>query len=120
MLKRLKHAEAWLAATAMMWGADAMAAGGDLTSSAGTVKNGLNAVVGLLPVGSQILGFLTAGGGLMQIYKHHKSQGREGNMTAGLVGIVIGVGLFALGGFLKWTGASIGVDATASSIAPPS
>jgi uncharacterized membrane protein YeaQ/YmgE (transglycosylase-associated protein family) len=113
MLKRLKHAEAWLAATVMMWGADAMAAGGDLTSSAGTVKNGLNAVVELLPVGSLILGFLTAAGGvLMQIYKHHKSQGSEGNMTAGLVGILIGMCLLALGGFLKLTGTSIGVDAT--------
>ncbi len=114
MIGRIKKMYYLAGAYAMVAMESAMA--NDLTASANKVGGGMQAVLTVLPVGAQILGFIIAGGGLFQIQKYHKSQGRDGSMGGGIAGIVIGVCLFALGGFLKWTGGSIGVDASSTSL----
>lgn len=87
---------------------------GDLSASAGKLNGGLTAVKNLMPIVAQILGLgLMIGGGMMA-YKHFKSQGRDGNLAAGLAGAVIGAVLFFLGGFLKWTASSVGLDSNSS------
>ena len=76
------------------------------TALTGTMK----AFLGIMNPASKLAGVIAIIGGLWSLYKHYKSQGREGSIAAGIAGLGVGVGLFFLGGMLTFGADTLGID----------
>lgn len=72
----------------------------------------LQNVKALLPVAAQIGGVIIMIGGLWSMYTHYKSGGRDGSISTGIAGVLIGAAMFFLSGMLKMGGGALGVDQT--------
>lgn len=92
--------------------AHAQAAGGNAAQQSATKLTGtLTAFLNLMPIVSKLAGVVVLIGGLWSLYKHYKSQGRDGSIAAGIAGICVGVGLFFMGGLLTFGADSLGIAA---------
>lgn len=76
------------------------------TALTGTMK----AFLGIMNPASKLAGVIAIIGGLWSLYKHYKSQGREGSIAAGIAGLGVGVALFFLGGMLTFGADTLGID----------
>ena len=76
------------------------------TALTGTMK----AFLGIMNPASKLAGVIAIIGGLWSLYKHYKSQGRDGSIAAGIAGLGVGVGLFFLGGMLTFGADTLGID----------
>ena len=76
------------------------------TALTGTMK----AFLGIMNPASKLAGVIAIIGGLWSLYKHYKSQGRDGSIAAGIAGLGVGVALFFLGGMLTFGADTIGID----------
>lgn len=76
------------------------------TALTGTMK----AFLGIMNPASKLAGVIAIIGGLWSLYKHYKSQGRDGSIAAGIAGVGVGVALFFLGGMLSFGADTIGID----------
>lgn len=76
------------------------------TALTGTMK----AFLGVMNPASKLAGVIAIIGGLWSLYKHYKSQGRDGSIAAGIAGLGVGVGLFFLGGMLTFGADTLGID----------
>ena len=76
------------------------------TALTGTMK----AFLGVMNPASKLAGVIAIIGGLWSLYKHYKSQGREGSIAAGIAGLGVGVALFFLGGMLTFGADTLGID----------
>ena len=76
------------------------------TALTGTMK----AFLGIMNPASKLAGVIAIIGGLWSLYKHYKSQGRDGSIAAGIVGVGVGVALFFLGGMLTFGADTLGID----------
>ena len=76
------------------------------TALTGTMK----AFLGIMNPASKLAGVIAIIGGLWSLYKHYKSQGRDGSIAAGIAGLGVGVGLFFLGGMLSFGADTLGID----------
>ena len=76
------------------------------TALTGTMK----AFLGIMNPASKLAGVIAIIGGLWSLYKHYKSQGRDGSIAAGIAGVGVGVALFFLGGMLTFGADTIGID----------
>ena len=72
----------------------------------GTMK----AFLGIMNPASKLAGVIASIGGLWSLYKHYKSQGRDGSIAAGIAGLGVGVALFFLGGMLTFGADTLGID----------
>ena len=76
------------------------------TALTGTMK----AFLGIMNPASKLAGVIAIIGGLWSLYKHYKSQGRDGSIAAGIAGLGVGVALFFLGGMLTFGADTLGID----------
>ena len=76
------------------------------TALTGTMK----AFLGVMNPASKLAGVIAIIGGLWSLYKHYKSQGRDGSIAAGIAGLGVGVALFFLGGMLTFGADTLGID----------
>ena len=76
------------------------------TALTGTMK----AFLGIMNPVSKLAGVIAIIGGLWSLYKHYKSQGRDGSIAAGIAGLGVGVALFFLGGMLTFGADTLGID----------
>lgn len=76
------------------------------TALTGTMK----AFLGVMNPVSKVAGVIAIIGGLWALYKHYKSQGRDGSIAAGIAGLGVGVALFFLGGMLTFGADTLGID----------
>lgn len=76
------------------------------TALTGTMK----AFLGIMNPASKLAGVIAIIGGLWSLYKHYKSQGRDGSIAAGIAGVGVGVALFFLGGMLTFGADTLGID----------
>lgn len=76
------------------------------TALTGTMK----AFLGIMNPASKLAGVIAIIGGLWSLYKHYKSQGRDGSIAAGIAGLGVGVALFFLGGMLSFGADTLGID----------
>ena len=76
------------------------------TALTGTMK----AFLGIMNPASKLAGVIAIIGGMWSLYKHYKSQGRDGSIAAGIAGLGVGVALFFLGGMLTFGADTLGID----------
>ena len=76
------------------------------TALTGTMK----AFLGIMNPASKLAGVIAIIGGMWSLYKHYKSQGRDGSIAAGIAGLGVGVALFFLGGLLTFGADTLGID----------
>lgn len=81
----------------------------DVSNSISNIGQILQGIRSILPVGAQVAGFIMAAGGIYEIRKAQKSQGRDGSETGGVIILILGVALFALGSIIKWVASGTGV-----------
>ena len=70
----------------------------------------MTGILTLMPIAAKIAGAAVFIGGLWSMYKHFKSQGRDGSVAAGVAGVVIGAGLFFMGGLMRFGAGVVGFD----------
>ena len=78
--------------------------------SATALTGSMKAFLGIMNPASKLAGVIAIIGGLWSLYKHYKSQGRDGSIAAGIAGLGVGVALFFLGGMLTFGADTIGID----------
>ena len=78
--------------------------------SATALTGSMKAFLGIMNPASKLAGVIAIIGGLWSLYKHYKSQGRDGSIAAGLAGVGVGVALFFLGGMLTFGADTLGID----------
>ena len=102
------------AKTAMVVGTYLLAtnvyAQGKAQQSATALTGTMKAFLGIMNPASKLAGVIAIIGGLWSLYKHYKSQGRDGSIAAGIAGVGVGVALFFLGGMLSFGADTIGID----------
>ena len=79
-------------------------------TSATALTGSMKAFLGIMNPASKLAGVIAIIGGLWSLYKHYKSQGRDGSIAAGIAGLGVGVALFFLGGLLSFGADTIGID----------
>ena len=79
-------------------------------TSATALTGTMQAFLGIMNPASKLAGVIAIIGGLWSLYKHYKSQGRDGSIAAGIAGLGVGVALFFLGGMLSFGADTIGID----------
>lgn len=79
-------------------------------TSATALTGSMKAFLGIMNPASKLAGVIAIIGGLWSLYKHYKSQGRDGSIAAGIAGVGVGVALFFLGGMLTFGADTIGID----------
>lgn len=89
---------------------DVVYAQGKAQQSATALTGTMKAFLGIMNPASKLAGVIAIIGGLWSLYKHYKSQGRDGSIAAGLAGVGVGVALFFLGGMLTFGADTIGID----------
>lgn len=72
----------------------------------------MTGILTLMPIAAKIAGAAVFIGGLWSMYKHFKSQGRDGSVAAGVAGVVIGAALFFMGGLMKFGANVVGFEQT--------
>ena len=102
------------AKTAMVVGTYLLAtnvyAQGKAQHSATALTGTMKAFLGIMNPASKLAGVIAIIGGLWSLYKHYKSQGRDGSIAAGIAGLGVGVALFFLGGMLTFGADTLGID----------
>lgn len=78
--------------------------------SATALTGSMKAFLGIMNPASKLAGVIAIIGGLWSLYKHYKSQGRDGSIAAGIAGLGVGVALFFLGGMLTFGADTLGID----------
>ena len=78
--------------------------------SATALTGSMKAFLGIMNPASKLAGVIAIIGGLWSLYKHYKSQGRDGSIAAGIAGVGVGVALFFLGGLLTFGADTLGID----------
>ena len=78
--------------------------------SATALTGSMKAFLGIMNPASKLAGVIAIIGGLWSLYKHYKSQGRDGSIAAGIAGVGVGVALFFLGGMLTFGADTLGID----------
>lgn len=83
-------------------------------SGGGTTKltTFMQGILTLMPIAAKIAGAAVFIGGLWSMYKHFKSQGRDGSVAAGVAGVIIGAALFFMGGLMKFGADVVGFEQT--------
>ena len=79
-------------------------------TSATALTGSMKAFLGIMNPASKLAGVIAIIGGLWSLYKHYKSQGRDGSIAAGIAGLGVGVALFFLGGMLTFGADTLGID----------
>ena len=79
-------------------------------TSATALTGSMKAFLGIMNPASKLAGVIAIIGGLWSLYKHYKSQGRDGSIAAGIAGLGVGVALFFLGGKLTFGADTLGID----------
>ena len=77
----------------------------------GKLTSFLSGILGLMPIAAKIAGAAVFIGGLWAMYKHFKSQGRDGSVAAGVAGVIIGAALFFMGGLMRFGADVVGFEA---------
>ena len=85
---------------------------GKAQQSATALSGTMKALLGIMSPASKLAGVVAIIGGLWSLYKHYKSQGRDGSIAAGIAGVGVGVALFFLGGMLSFGADTLGIDQT--------
>ena len=83
---------------------------GSGTASTTNLSSFMSGILSIMPMASKIAGASVFIGGLWAMYKHFKSQGRDGSVAAGVAGVLIGAGLFFIGGLLSFGAGIVGFD----------
>ena len=78
--------------------------------SATALTGSMKAFLGIMNPASKLAGVIAIIGGLWSLYKHYKSQGRDGSIAAGIAGLGVGVALFFLGGMLTFGADTLGIE----------
>jgi len=107
---KINTAQAFVFTTFLIMSSNVVAGGAE--QAAQGLTGTMTAILQLMPMISRIAGIVVIIGGLWSLYQHYKSQGRDGSVAAGLAGIVVGVGLFFLGGLLAFGADTLGIEAT--------
>ena len=76
------------------------------TALTGTMK----AFLGIMNPASKLAGVIAIIGGLWSLYKHYKSQGRDGSIAACIAVLGVVVAFFFLGGMLTFGADTLGID----------
>lgn len=86
------------------------------SGSGGTTKltTFMQGILTLMPIAARIAGAAVFIGGLWSMYKHFKSQGRDGSVAAGVAGVIIGAALFFMGGLMKFGADVVGFEQTSN------
>lgn len=84
--------------------------GGQAANSARALTNTMKAFLGIMNPASKLAGVIAMIGGMWSLYKHYKSQGRDGSIAAGIAGVGVGVALFFLGGMLSFGADTLGIQ----------
>ena len=84
--------------------------GGAAQQSANKVAGAMQAFLGLMPIAAKIMGIAAIIGGGWSLYKHFKSDGRDGSIPGGIAGLIVGVLLYFVAGFLNFGADSIGIQ----------
>ena len=77
------------------------------------VTSFMNQIYQMMPIIAKIAGALVFIGGMWSMYKHFKSQGRDGSVAAGIAGILIGAAFFLMGGLIRFVSSTTGIDSNA-------
>ena len=109
--EKVAAAKTAVVVSAYMLATNVHAAGGSqAANSANALTNSLTSFLKVMNPVSKLAGIIAIIGGLWSLYKHYKSQGRDGSIAAGVAGIGVGVALFFLGGMLSFGADTLGIE----------